>query len=508
MRKLAAIIVVLLIIAGAGFYFLSGESATLAVEDGYGPNPKLPEPNHTLIPTVNLANASSWPAGAKPKPADGMNVVEFAGGLDHPRWLYVLPNGDVLVAETNAPPKPEDEQGIRGWIMRHADEAGRRRRAERQPHHAAARRRRRRRRRDARRRSSTGLNSPFGMALVGGELYVANTDAVVRFPYKDGATEITAAGEKVADLPAGPINHHWTKNVIASPDGTKLYATVGSNSNVGENGMDDEEQPRRDPRDRSRDAARRGCSPRACAIRTAWPGSRQTGALWTVVNERDEIGSDLVPDYMTSVKDGGFYGWPYSYYGQHVDDARRAAAARPGRQGDRARLRARAAHGVARPRPSTTGDAVRRRATQGGAFVGQHGSWNRKPRSGYKVIFVPFADGKPSGIAEGRPDRLPQRRRRSAWAGRSAWRSTAGRAAGRRRRRQHGLAGHAASRGGDAVERRRVSSLGATNNTALCHPRRLHDHQGGMTSRRRDRCPAKKAWALRPFVIFYDQAGR
>ena len=239
MRKLAAIIVVLLIIAGAGFYFLSGESATLAVEDGYGPNPKLPEPNHTLIPTVNLANASSWPAGAKPKPADGMNVVEFAGGLDHPRWLHVLPNGDVLVAETNAPPKPQDNQGIRGWItgllmgragaqtaspnritlLRDADGDG------------VA---------ELREPFLTGLNSPFGMTLSQGVLYVADTDAIMAFPYKDGDTRITAAGKKIADLPAGPINHHWTKDVIASADGKRLYATVGSNSNVGENGIDAE----------------------------------------------------------------------------------------------------------------------------------------------------------------------------------------------------------------------------------------------------------------------------
>ena len=369
------------------------EVATLPVSDGTGAQPVLPAPQRTLIPTVHIAPATGWSGGATPWGAPGLRVQAFADGLDHPRWLYVLPNGDVLVAETNAPPKPEDASGLKGWIMgmvmkragaatpsanritllRDTDGDG------------VA---------DVRTVLLQGLYSPFGMALVGQTLYVANSDAVLRFPYTPGDTHISTAGTKVVDLPAGPINHHWTKNLIASPDGDKLFVTVGSNSNVAERGMAVEEGR----------AAIWEVNPRSGGHRIFASGLRNpngmawephSGALWTAVNERDELGSDLVPDYMTTVKDGGFYGWPYSYYGQHVDTrvepqradlVARAIAPDYALGPHTASLGLASAHGTTLPAPFANG-----------MFVGQHGSWNRRPHSGYKVIFVPFANGKPSG---------------------------------------------------------------------------------------------------------------
>jgi glucose/arabinose dehydrogenase len=379
--------VLLLALAGCG------EEATVSAEKGYGPNPVLPPPNATLIPTVNVATATGWPEGGKPKAAAGLQVAAFATGLDHPRQLYVLPNGDVLVAESNAPPKPDDKRGIRGWFegwaMRKAGAAT-----------PSANRITLLRDADGDGVAETrsvfleSLNSPFGMTLADGTLYVANTDAIMAFPYKDGDTKITAPGRKVADLPGGTINHHWTKDVIASPDGSKLYATVGSNSNVAEHGMEVEEK-RADVLEV--DSATGVTRVFASGLRNPnglnWqPDSH---ALWVVVNERDEIGSDLVPDYMTSVKEGGFYGWPYSYYGQHVDT--RVTPQRP-------ELVAKAIvpdyalgpHTASLGLTFNTADLLGP-DYKGGAFVGQHGSWNRKPRSGYKVVFVPFANGMPSG---------------------------------------------------------------------------------------------------------------
>jgi glucose/arabinose dehydrogenase len=369
-----------------------GVRARLPVTAGIGPDPALPPPSRALIPTVAIAPADGWPPGAKPVAAPGLAVQAFARGLDHPRWLCVLPDGDVLVAETNAPPRPQDAKGPKGWIMRwvqkragagvpSADRITLLRDADGD---GVA---------ETRSVLLDHLHSPFGMALVGGMLYVADTDALLRFPYREGATRIDAAGTRVADLPAGPINHHWTKNVIARADGRRLYVTVGSNSNAGENGLAVE-------RDRARlleiDPATGATRVYATGLRNpvgmGW--QPQSGALWVAVNERDELGSDLVPDYMTAVREGGFYGWPYSYYGAHLDErvkpqdpALVARAIVPGY--------ALGAH------TASLGlafyDANLMPQYRNGAFVGQHGSWNRKPLSGYRVIFVPFADGRPAG---------------------------------------------------------------------------------------------------------------
>ena len=373
-----------------------GASEQLPEGASFGANPTLPEPDTSLIPTVRIAPAKGWSGDKTPKAAEGFTVKAFASNLDHPRWLHVLPNGDVLVAETNAPAKPDDGQGIKGWVMklvmsragagvpsanrisllRDADGDG------------VA---------EMRTTFLQNLNSPFGMALVGNNLYVADTDKILRFPYQAGSTQINTAGVKVVDLPAGTINHHWTKNIIASRDGSLLYATVGSNSNVGENGAENEV-------DR---AAILEVNPATGESRVFASGLRnpnglawqpQSSALWTVVNERDELGNDLVPDYMTSVQEGAFYGWPYSYYGQNVDT--RVEPPRPDLVAKAiAPDYALGSHTAPLGLAFYSGNLFPARY-QGGAFIGQHGSWNRNPRSGYKVIFVPFANGKPAGKPE------------------------------------------------------------------------------------------------------------
>lgn len=384
----------LLIVIAAGLS-ACGETSSLQVSDGTGPSPKLPEPNKTLIPTVNIAPAVGWPDGAKPQAAPGTQVAAFAEGLDHPRWLYQLPNGDVLVAETNSPPKPDDSKGVRGWVMEKVmSRAGA---GVPSPNRITL----------LRDKDGDGvaetrtvfiekLNSPFGMTLVGNDFYVADTDKLLRFKYQPGATSVQGPGEKITDLPGGTLNHHWTKNVVASPDGKKLYVTVGSNSNVAENGMDAEKER----------AAIWEVDPVSGQHRIFASGLRnpnglawepKTGALWTAVNERDEIGSDLVPDYITSVKDGGFYGWPFSYYGQNVD-------VRVDPQNPQLVAQAISPDYAVGPHTASLGlmfaenNALPAPFNQG-AIIGQHGSWNRKPHSGYKVLFVPFANGKPNGPA-------------------------------------------------------------------------------------------------------------
>ncbi|NDP37681.1 MAG: sorbosone dehydrogenase family protein [Rhodoferax sp.] len=367
--------------------------ASLPVSAGTGPQPTLPAPRQSLIPTVNIAPAKGWAEGATPQAAPGTRVAAFARELDHPRWLYVLPNGDVLVAESNTPPKPQDAAGLKGWAMglvmkwagagvpsanritllRDTDGDG------------VA---------DLRSVLLKDLNSPFGMALVGNRLFVANSDAVLRFPYASGDTRITAPGVKVLDLPAGPINHHWTKNLLASVDGSQLFVTVGSNSNVAERGMAVEAGRAAiwqvDIKTGTHQIFASGLRN---PVGLAW--EPHTGALWTVVNERDELGSDLVPDYLTSVREGAFYGWPYSYYGQHLDarvkpqqPALVATAIAP----DYALGPHTASLGLA----TSLGNSLPPTFATG-MFIGQHGSWNRRPHSGYKVIFVPFVGGKPVG---------------------------------------------------------------------------------------------------------------
>lgn len=359
---------------------------------GYGPAPELPEPDRQLIPTVHIAEARGWPEGAQPVAAQGLQVQAFARDLAHPRWLLVLPNGDVLVAESNKPAKPVE--GFKGWIMERmmtkagagvpsADRISLLRDTDGD---GVA---------DLKTAFLENLHSPFGMALVGDQLYVANTDAVLRFPYQEGQTQIDEPGSKVIELPAGPINHHWTKNLIPSPDGSKLYVTTGSNSNIGENGMDAEEG-------RAAiwevDIASGQHRIFASGLRNpnglGW--EPDSGALWVAVNERDALGDDLVPDYITSVRDGGFYGWPYSYFGQHLDERVKpqrpelvATAIAP----DYAVGAHTASLGIAFADRAKLGEGL-----SSGLFIGQHGSWNRKPRSGYKVIFVPFRDGQPDGL--------------------------------------------------------------------------------------------------------------
>ncbi len=373
------------------------ETARLSPNADYGADPQILPPHKSLLPTMKIAPAKGWPPDAKPVPAAGTAVNAFAAGLQHPRWLYVLPNGDVLVAETNAPPRPQDGRGIKGWVMKHvmqragsAAVSANRITLLRDPDRAGV--------AQIRTVFLDNLNSPFGMTVIGDQLYVADTDAIIRFPYVPGETRITAAGIKVADLPAGAINHHWTKNLIASPDGLRLYVTVGSNSNAAENGIGAEEGRAAVWEVDLMSGARRIF---ASGLRNpnglAWEPA--TGALWVAVNERDELGSDLVPDYMTALIDGGFYGWPYSYYGRHVDD--RVKPQRPDLVAqavvpDYALGAHSASLGLAFA-PQGGSNGLSAASFGGGMFVGQHGSWNRNPRSGYRVIFVPFMNGRPSG---------------------------------------------------------------------------------------------------------------
>ncbi|MDX1562735.1 MAG: sorbosone dehydrogenase family protein, partial [Gammaproteobacteria bacterium] len=370
-----------------------GNRADLSVAEGSGRAPELPSPEPSLVPTVNIAPARGWSGQQQPTAADGLNVNAYARELEHPRWLYVLPNGDVLVAETNAQPGTASG-GLRGWLMRRMLEragaavpsADRITLLRDEDGDGEA---------DVRSRFLEDLNSPFGMTLVGDDFYVANTDALWRYRYEPGALRITGLGEKIADLPAGPINQHWTKNVIASRDGTRLFVTVGSNSNIGENGLENE----------ARRAAILEIDPATGESRVFASGLRNpngldfepvTGELWTTVNERDGLGSDLVPDYMTSVRDGGFYGWPYSYFGQTLDP--RVEPERPDLVAE-----ALVPDYALGPHTASLGlvfyihTALPERY-RGGAFVAQHGSWNRSDPIGYRVMRVRFdGAGNPIG---------------------------------------------------------------------------------------------------------------
>jgi glucose/arabinose dehydrogenase len=370
-----------------------GGQARLPEQAGTGANPQLPQANPALFPTVKIAPAVGWADGAMPTPAADMAVTAFAEGLDHPRWLYVLPNGDVLVAETNAPPGKSGIDGIKGWMMkwvmkragaavpsanritllRDTDGDGKA---------------------ELRSVFLQGLHSPFGMALVGDTLYVANANALLKVPYQSGETTITATPAKVADLPGkgDELNHHWTRSLLASADGAHLYVGVGSNSNIGENGMQVEHMRAAILEvDVATGATRVFASGLRNPVGLDW--EPHTGALWAVVNERDELGSDLVPDYLTAVRRNAFYGWPYSYYGQHVD--KRVKPQQPERV-----ARAVAPDFALGAHVAPLGLTFNNGRVAGfgaGAFVGLHGSWNRRPLNGYEVVFVPFTDGRPTG---------------------------------------------------------------------------------------------------------------
>lgn len=369
--------------------------ASLPEEAGYGPDPKLPEPRASWLPVVKVAEAVGWKQGERPTAAPGYQVSAFATGLDHPRWLYQLPNGDVLVAESSAPPKPEgmSDGGIRGWVqgllMRKAGartpSANRITLLRDTDNDGVA---------ETKSVLLENLRSPFGMALVGDQLYVANADSLVRFPYKEGETRISAASTKVADLPAGR-NHHWTKSLLANADGSKLYVGVGSNSNVGDHGMAEEENRAAVLEiDTATGASRVFASGLRNPVGIDW--NPVTKELWVSVNERDEIGDDLVPDYMTAVKDGGFYGWPYSYYGQNVDS--RVEPPRPDLVAKAIKPDYALGAHTASLGFTFVDNASLGAELQGGAIIGQHGSWNRSKPAGYRVIFVAFDKGKPVGM--------------------------------------------------------------------------------------------------------------
>jgi glucose/arabinose dehydrogenase len=358
-----------------------------------GANPALPAIQQYLLPPIRIATPVPW-RNDTPKVSQGLQIRALATGFEHPRSLYVLPNGDVLVIESNGPKapvfRPKDlitgvVQGLAGAKAKDANRITllRDTKGDGVP--------------QLRTVFLDHLNSPFGVALIGHYLYVANTDAIMRYPYEDGQTFITDKGTKLTDLPGGPIDHHWTKAMLASPDGSKLYVGIGSNSNVAENGMEAEHE-------RAAiwevDVATGAHRVYASGVRnpTGMQFEPETGKLWAIANERDEIGPDLVPDYLTSVQDGGFYGWPYSYYGQHLDP--RVMPQRPDLvskaiKPDYALSSHVAPLGLAMYTASTLPAHYR-----GGAFVSEHGSWDRTPLNGYKVVFVPFSGGTPSGPAE------------------------------------------------------------------------------------------------------------
>ena len=387
---IAISLIVLALIAGVAFYFARGDTAKLAAGADTGREPVFTSPRSEIFPTINVAEVAPWRAGEKPVPAKGLTVARFAEGLAHPRSMLTLPNGDILVAETNSPPRPVggivdrvmgylmDKAGAgvpsanRISLLRDADGDGRA---------------------EVKTAFLTGLNSPYGMALVGDTLYVANTDALLAFPYKTGETRITAKGRKILNLPAQAPNQHWTKSLAAGPTGL-LYVGVGSNSNIGENGLDSEVNR----------AAVLEVDPKTGDYRIFASGLRNpvglafepnSGALWGVVNERDMLGSDLVPDYLSRIEFGGFYGWPWNYWGGYED--RRVQPQRPEVREYTKRPDYALGNHVA-PLGLAFADKVKLGAPfQNGAFVGLHGSWNRKPAAGYKVVFVPFAaDGEAS----------------------------------------------------------------------------------------------------------------
>ncbi|ELY5785224.1 PQQ-dependent sugar dehydrogenase [Cronobacter sakazakii] len=371
---------------------LSGcdNSATLDPQKQVGPNPELPEAKNFLLPPMQVPEGVAWKEGEKPKVAQGLKIEKIADGLMHPRQVYVLPNNDILVAESNGTPKPttRPKQLIMGVVQKASGKGGpggnritllRNVNGKWEKHHFIE-----------------NLNAPFGIQLTGNTLWVANADSLVKFPYQEGQTEIRTPGEEVTELPGGPINHHWTKALLASPDGSKLYVGVGSNSNITENGIGAEY---RRAAVLEVDAATGASRIYASGLRnpTGLQWEPESGKLWAIVNERDEIGSDLVPDYMTSVQEKGFYGWPYSYFGNHVD--KRAEPQRPDLVAKAIKPDyALGSHVAPLGLHFYTGDNMPQYS--GGAFVSEHGSWNRSPLNGYQVVWVKFENGKPVGMPQ------------------------------------------------------------------------------------------------------------
>jgi hypothetical protein len=392
-KRMSRLAVLCVAICGLGLAGCDDQGGDPTVQ--IGPNPKLPEPQQYLVPPMRVAKPAPWGKDETPAVSQGLQIHALANGLEHPRSLYVLPNGDVLVVESSGPEAPihRPKDFVIGWVQSYAGagaKGGDRITLLRGVNADGS----------AQQRTVflDHLNSPFGVALVGQDLYVANTDAIMRYPYTDGQTSITAEGTKLTDLPGGPIDHHWTKALLASPDGSKLYVGVGSNSNITENGIGAEyERAAVWEVDRASGAHRIFASGLRNPTGLAW--EPQSGKLWAIVNERDELGPDLVPDYLTSVQDGGFYGWPYSYYGQHLD---------PRVEPQRPDLVARAippdyalsSHVAPLGVVMYTATSGLPANFRGGAFVSEHGSWDRSPLNGYKVVFVPFSGGRPSGPAQ------------------------------------------------------------------------------------------------------------
>lgn len=359
-----------------------------------GSAPPLPAANNFLVPPMQVPDGVGWKQGQAPKVAAGLQIEKIASDLMHPRQLLTLPNGDILVVESNGPgsePVTTPKQLIANKIKNLSGKGGKGgnritllRKApgstgEWEKHVFIE-----------------GLHSPFGVQLVGDTLYVANTDSIVKFPYVPGETKINAPGVLFTDLP-GTINHHWTKALLANADGSKLYVGVGSNSNITENGLDNEY---RRANVLEVDVASGGSRIFASGIRnpTGLHWEPTTNQLWAIANERDEIGADLVPDYLTSVQEGGFYGWPWSYYGQHVDT--RVFPQRPEMVAKAIKPDyALGSHVAALGLWFSQANALPAKY-QNGAFVSEHGSWDRSPLSGYQVVHVPFVGGKPAGPPE------------------------------------------------------------------------------------------------------------
>ena len=394
MKKYIAALGLFAVVGGGGFAFYAsrGDVARLTDEQSTGREPVFTAARPESIPTVAIADVAGWQKNDAPVAANGLQVSRFAEGLDHPRSLYRLPNGDILVAETNSPKRTDG--GITGMVMRFfMDKAG--------AGSASANRITLLRDKDGdgvpetRSPFLTGLNSPYGMALIGKTLYVANTDAVLAFPYTDGALKISDKGRKIVNLPHGAPNNHWVRNLLASPDGKYLYVSIGSATNIADEGLEIETNRAAIVEiDLTTGDNRVFASGLRNPVGMAWqPG---TSNLWAVVNERDMLGSDLVPDYLTRVEFGAFYGWPWNYWGGYED--KRVEPRRPEVREYTKRPDYALGNHVAPLGLTFTQELKLGAPFDNGAIVGLHGSWNRKPVSGYKVAYIAFGkDLRPTG---------------------------------------------------------------------------------------------------------------